>query len=978
MNFSHRHRFYVGVLASVIGLMLSATLPPVDAQGNRNAKKGIDAISDVKELPSNEKRWALIIGINQYEASKSISPLIGAENDANALRNALRDYAGFPENQIVLMTTDQKEDSLKPRRQNILRQLAKITTNVGDDGLFLFGFSGHGISTPDGQAFLLPSDADMINSLTYLVDNAVAVKRIQDYINASHTKQVIVLLDACRNVPRQGAKGMEATPMTDGFRFNQLNKDVKVAVTIYATETGKFAWEHMTTKRGYFMEAVVDGLSGQAADKKSGDVTLNSLVTYVEETVRSNTAREDSQQVPWSEMSGNSQRLVIAKTKVSYKVPFSIRANPLIIDAKVIIKAEGKPVREGMTANGEWIVELEQGNYDFEVSADKYKTQTRRVSVNAGGRTSETFSLAPKTGSIRIFLSGIGPEDKNLRVFLDDTPRVFAKLTDTIALFDIDEGPHRLRVEHPNIVDSGKELAINLKGGEDVNRVVIAKPADTIPPPVSSMGAFSLVANVSSARVVIRSEDKSSREDEIRNGEFHTDLPPGTYDVEVAAEKYKPRPWKKQITIQRGKSLLEAVSLVSEIGSIVVDLGSIAPDDKNLRVSIDGKPAGFIKRPDNRIEIAEIQEGSHQLRVEHPSATPLNERAVLQGGGVMNYRIYPKPSEPPPLTTGTLSIGVNIPTARVVIKSKTKGLIGEKIATTDLRFELPPDSYEVEVKADRYRVWTQTVLLSLGDVKTLPVTLEPDLVTVTVRGPAGASVYLDKTSKGVITGGGQLILPNIVPGNHAIEATMDGFKNFLATREFTAKGTVDVKLEPVVYSPEITDEFRDLVNWDAPAAWKPMADGKPGLRVSGPERGYRRDTIYKDFDMYMTISFNNDKGAVWIVRARDGSNYYLFQLTRKQFTGYLCKHGQISRIGAPQTIPRTLLPGAGEMFRVHVTAKGPDIRTFIKDRDGVEQPINVTTDSTLYDGKIGLGTFDGEEFTVHLLTVVPAGKGPGQ
>ena len=486
MNFNLRSKIYMGVLGLVIGLMFMVGAAAVGAQNNRSTQKGLEALPDVKDLPDKGKRWALIIGINKYEKSKSISSLIGAENDALALKGALKEYAAFPENQIVLMTTGQQEESLKPTRANILTQLSRITDKVGEDGLFLFAFSGHGISTPDGQAFLLPSDADMIPRLFYLVDSAVAVKRIQDYINDSHIKQVIVLLDACRNVPRQGAKGNDGTLMTEGFKFNQLNKDVKVAVTMYATEPGKFAWEHMATRRGYFMEAVVDGLSGEAADKKTGNVTLGSLIDYVGNTVKSNTAREDSQQIPFFDTSGNSQRLVIAKTKVSFKVPFAIRTYPAAVPAKVIIRSQGKTIREGTSVDGDLIADLDQGNYEVEVSANKYKTLKKQVSITAGGKTAEVFELAQLTGSIVVYLADtISPDDKNLRVFLDDAPRRFTKVENTLVLSDIDEGSHRLRIDHPNIMESFREATISLEGGEQLAYSVPAKPPVAAPAPCS-------------------------------------------------------------------------------------------------------------------------------------------------------------------------------------------------------------------------------------------------------------------------------------------------------------------------------------------------------------------------------------------------------------------------------------------------------------------------------------------------------------
>src|SRR5260370_34576 len=113
MNFNPGSKLFMGILGLVMALVFIVGVAAVDAQNNRSTQKGtqkgIDAVPEVKDLPATAKRWALIVGINKYEKSKNISQLIGAENDALALKGALTEHAGFSENQIVLMTTGQQD-----------------------------------------------------------------------------------------------------------------------------------------------------------------------------------------------------------------------------------------------------------------------------------------------------------------------------------------------------------------------------------------------------------------------------------------------------------------------------------------------------------------------------------------------------------------------------------------------------------------------------------------------------------------------------------------------------------------------------------------------------------------------------------------------------------------------------------------------------------------------------------------------------
>src|SRR5690242_17734087 len=71
----------------------------------------------IEALPTKSKRYALIIGVDKYDSPK-ITSLKGATNDAKALAKALVDYAGFPQDQVVVLTNDQESADLQPRRNN--------------------------------------------------------------------------------------------------------------------------------------------------------------------------------------------------------------------------------------------------------------------------------------------------------------------------------------------------------------------------------------------------------------------------------------------------------------------------------------------------------------------------------------------------------------------------------------------------------------------------------------------------------------------------------------------------------------------------------------------------------------------------------------------------------------------------------------------------------------------------------------------
>ena len=152
----------------------------------------------VKALPVSAKRWALVIGVDKY-LDPQISPLKGSDNDAQMIANALVRYSGFPQDQVILLATNQPIER-QPTRVNILRRLSNLSTTVPKDGLLLVAFAGHGMER-GGQAFLLPADAQISDQISFLEETAISMTRVKSWIKETGVGQVVLLLDACRNDP---------------------------------------------------------------------------------------------------------------------------------------------------------------------------------------------------------------------------------------------------------------------------------------------------------------------------------------------------------------------------------------------------------------------------------------------------------------------------------------------------------------------------------------------------------------------------------------------------------------------------------------------------------------------------------------------------------------------------------------------------------------------------------------------------------
>jgi hypothetical protein len=252
------------------------------ALGQQRQLKQLDP-APVQSWPAKGKRWALVIGVDQY-ADTQITTLGGASNDAKSIAGALVRYAGFPAEQVTLLASDQPAERL-PTRGNILRRLSNLAAVLPKDGLLVVSFAGHGIER-GGQAFLLPSDAQVANDVELLEQTAINVTQMKERIRKTGVAQVVMILDACRNDPvgRGTADNPLTAAYTRGFDFDVRNREVTAFATLYATAVGQRAYEYKEKHQGYFTWELVEGLKGAAADSK-GEVTLSSLVRYLQEHV---------------------------------------------------------------------------------------------------------------------------------------------------------------------------------------------------------------------------------------------------------------------------------------------------------------------------------------------------------------------------------------------------------------------------------------------------------------------------------------------------------------------------------------------------------------------------------------------------------------------------------------------------------------------------------------------------------------------
>ncbi|NNF58088.1 MAG: hypothetical protein HKN04_07580 [Rhodothermaceae bacterium] len=94
---------------------------------------------------SSGRKWALLIGINEYPHFTTFEQLAGCVNDMTLLAGLLRDRFGFPDEQVKLLTNSEAT------HDGILGAMEALAEQVGESDIVVFGFAGHGSQMTDRE-----------------------------------------------------------------------------------------------------------------------------------------------------------------------------------------------------------------------------------------------------------------------------------------------------------------------------------------------------------------------------------------------------------------------------------------------------------------------------------------------------------------------------------------------------------------------------------------------------------------------------------------------------------------------------------------------------------------------------------------------------------------------------------------------------------------------------------------------------------
>ena len=271
------------------------------------------------------KRFALLVGVNNYEGT-GLDPLSHTADDMKEMKVELENI-GF----VVTLLTNR--DATKTGIDDAVRRI-KDGRGIGD--LVLVGLSGHGTQRANLEgaedAFYCPYGCDTSDIRSLVSLTGIAKSLGPKGVN-------LVMVDACRNDPRKGAKS--------GITGNVIKELPANTAILFSCSNGQRSWE--TTEmfgagsrkgHGVFFYHVLEGLRGQASDR-DGDVTWNGLVNYVQKNV-------NSKAKVWldSYAKFEAERNGVGVAELRFQSPHALNN---LDDAPVLVHAKAAPIPKPMS-----------------------------------------------------------------------------------------------------------------------------------------------------------------------------------------------------------------------------------------------------------------------------------------------------------------------------------------------------------------------------------------------------------------------------------------------------------------------------------------------------------------------------------------------------------------------------------------------------------------------------------------------------
>ncbi len=251
------------------GARLAALLELLPA-GEAPARGDVAPVIPAPPLGSIRNRWALLVGVDTY-VDPAFAPLKYCVRDVEALRGVLEE-AGYT---VVVLHDNVTQPHLRPNRDNVEAELARICRAAGPEDLIWVHFSCHG-KLVFGRSVLITQEVRE----PMLARRALPLAQVEEELRGAVARRRILTLDACHT-------GVEVGRDLADPAFIRNAYDLAEGFALLAASTSQqLAQEWDEQEQGVFTYFLLEGLSGKADRQGKGFVTVGDLVTHTLDALR--------------------------------------------------------------------------------------------------------------------------------------------------------------------------------------------------------------------------------------------------------------------------------------------------------------------------------------------------------------------------------------------------------------------------------------------------------------------------------------------------------------------------------------------------------------------------------------------------------------------------------------------------------------------------------------------------------------------
>lgn len=234
--------------------------------------RSLTQVASPVTLPTGpvHNRWALLVGVDTY-VDPAFPRLKYCTADVLALQAAL-EAAGYT---VVALHDAAPAEHLRPTRDNVEAELARICQTAAPDDLIWAHFSCHG-KMVEGHPVLITREM----RTPTLAKKVLPLAEVERELRASPARRRVLTLDACHTGVEMGRD------LGDPEFIRNAHELAEGFALLAASTSQQIAQEWDEKQHGVFTYYLLEGLHSQALRGEKGFVTIGDLALYTLDSLR--------------------------------------------------------------------------------------------------------------------------------------------------------------------------------------------------------------------------------------------------------------------------------------------------------------------------------------------------------------------------------------------------------------------------------------------------------------------------------------------------------------------------------------------------------------------------------------------------------------------------------------------------------------------------------------------------------------------